>query len=46
LWDLALPHLAGFDPARVPAVKEAFIQLNTLQDEGVVLMMPPVVISN
>lgn len=43
LWELAVPHLVGLDPQRVSAVREAFIQLNTLQSEGVVLMMPPVV---
>jgi protease-4 len=45
LWDLALPHLAGMDPQRVAAIKEAFVQLHTMQSEGVTLMTPPIVIS-
>ncbi|WP_428939511.1 signal peptide peptidase SppA [Fontivita pretiosa] len=46
LWDLALPHLAGMDPQRIAAVREAFVQMTTLQDEGVVLMMPPMVVED
>ena len=44
LLDLAAPHLAGLDPVRVQAVKRALVQLQTLQREGVSLMMPEVLV--
>jgi protease-4 len=44
LWELALPHLSGLDPARIAAVKEAMTQLQTLSNEGVILMAPPIVV--
>jgi len=38
--------LAGLDPQRIAAVKEAFVQMTTLRDEGVALMMPPMVLDD
>lgn len=42
--ELALPHLQGFDPQRVRVIVRTLRQLQTLQQEGVVLMMPEMVI--
>ncbi len=44
LVDLALPHLKGLDPARLAAVKQALGRLELIRQEGVVLMMPEIVI--
>src|SRR5262249_29436629 len=44
LLDLAAPHLEGLDPIRVRAVKRALVQLQTLNREGVSLMMPEFVV--
>jgi protease-4 len=44
LLDLAAPHLAGLDPVRVKAVQRALVQLQTLNREGVSLMMPEFVV--
>jgi protease IV len=38
----ALPYLRGLDPQRADAVLRAMLQLQTLQREGVVLMMPEI----
>jgi protease-4 len=40
LWDLAAPHLKDLEPRRVRLIRTALRQLQTLQNEGVVLMMP------
>lgn len=42
LVDLALPHLRGLDPARVKAVTSALRNLQLLQREGAVLLMPEI----
>jgi protease IV len=42
LMHAALPYLRGLDPQRADAVVRAFLQLETLQREGVVLMMPEI----
>jgi len=42
LLHAALPYLRGLDPQRAETVLRAFIQLETLQREGVVLMMPEI----
>jgi protease-4 len=44
LLELAAPHLAGLDPVRVNAIKRALVQLQTLNREGVSLMMPEFVV--
>lgn len=44
LLELAAPHLEGFDPVRVRAVKRALLQLQTLNREGVSLMMPEYIV--
>jgi protease-4 len=40
LLDLAAPLLEGMDPVRVQAVKRALLQMQTVNREGVSLMMP------
>lgn len=40
LVELALPHLRGLDPARVKTVTSALRNLQLLQREGAVLLMP------
>jgi protease-4 len=40
LVDLAMPYLRGLDPHRVSAVARALRQLQMLQQEGVLLLMP------
>jgi protease-4 len=44
LLDLAAPHLQGLDPVRVQAIKRALVQLQTLEREGVSLMMPELLV--
>lgn len=44
LLQMALPHLQHLDPMRLKAVLQSLQQLQTLQEEGVVLAMPPFVI--
>jgi protease-4 len=44
LLELAAPHLAGMDPVRVKAVGRALLQMQTLNREGVSLMMPEIVV--
>ena len=44
LLDAALPHLRGMDPQRVDSVLRAIHQLQILQDEGVVLMTPEILL--
>jgi protease-4 len=44
LTDLALPHLQHLDPQRVTAVRNALLRLDLLQNEGVLLTMPEIVI--
>lgn len=39
---LAMPHLEGLEPARARMLKNALQQLQTLQREGVTLMMPEI----
>jgi len=46
LWNLALPYLSGLDPQRVAVIRQAFVQLQMMQNEGVMLMTPPVMIGN
>jgi protease-4 len=46
LMELALPHLRQLDPARVRVVKQALKRLQLIQQEGVVLMMPELLIGN
>jgi protease-4 len=45
LVDLALPYLQHLDPARVRAVKMALERLQLMQKEGVIMMMPELVLS-
>jgi protease-4 len=40
LVELALPHLRHMDPRRVQAIVRALEQLQLMQQEGVILMMP------
>lgn len=40
LWDLAAPTLRGLDRPRAEMVRRAFLQLETLQDEKVLLAAP------
>jgi protease IV len=40
MYGAVLPHLKGLDPRRAEAVLRAFQQLEILEREGVVLMMP------
>jgi protease-4 len=40
LFELAAPYLRMLDPARVALVRQALVRLELLQREGVVLMMP------
>jgi protease IV len=40
LVDLALPHLQHLDPQRVRVVKMALARLQLMQQEGVIMMMP------
>ena len=42
LFDLAAPYLKNLDPQRVRAIHNALGQLQLMQKEGVILMMPPV----
>jgi protease IV len=44
LLNAVLPHLQGLDPRRTEAVLRAFQQLEILQQEGVVLMMPEIAV--
>ncbi len=44
LVELAMPYLRGLDPHRVDAIIRALKQLQMLQEEGVLLMMPEVLI--
>jgi protease-4 len=44
LLDLAAPQLEGLDPVRVGAIKRALLQLQTLNREGVSLMMPEILV--
>jgi protease-4 len=46
LVDLALPYLRHLDPARVRVVKRALERLQLLQQEGVILMMPEILVGN
>jgi protease-4 len=41
LLDLAAPYLKDLDPQRVRAIRRALGQLQLMQKEGVILMMPP-----
>jgi protease-4 len=40
--DLALAHLQHLDPQRVQLVREALLQLQLMQKEGVIMMMTPI----
>jgi protease-4 len=42
LLDLALPHLQGLDGQRLATVKAALRQLDLMQQERVMLVMPPI----
>lgn len=42
LVELALPHLRGLDPARVKAITSALRNLQLLQRDGAVLLMPEI----
>jgi protease-4 len=42
LLDLAAPYLQHLDPQRVRQVKQALLQLQLLQEEGVLMMMPQI----
>ena len=42
LFDLAAPYLKDLDPQRVRTIRTALGQLQLMQKEGVILMMPPV----
>ena len=44
--DLALPYLRQMDPQRMASVKMALRRLDMLQHEGVLLMMPEIIIGN
>lgn len=44
ILELALPHLQGLDPQRVRLIARALRQLQTIQQEGVSLMMPEMLI--
>jgi protease IV len=44
LTDLALPYLQHLDPVRVKAVRSALARLQLMQQEGVLLTMPEVVV--
>ncbi len=44
LLDAALPLLEGIDPRRVNAVRNVLRQLNTLEQERVILAMPEIVV--
>ena len=46
LVDAALPYLRHLDPVRVRAVKSALGRMQLLQEEGVLLAMPEVVVSD
>src|SRR5207302_1255122 len=41
LWKLAAPYLAEIDPERARLIRDALGQLQLVQREGVILMMPP-----
>lgn len=43
ILELALPHLRGLDPHKVAPVKQALLRLEMLRREGVLMMMPEVV---
>jgi protease-4 len=45
LVDLAMPYLRNLDPQRVAAIRRALHQLEMLQQEGVLLMMPEMLFS-
>jgi protease-4 len=42
--EMALPHLKHLDPQRLAAVKQALWRLELIRKEGVVLMMPEIVL--
>jgi protease-4 len=44
LLDLAMPYLRKLDPDRAAAVKTALLRLQLIQQEGVVMMMPEMLI--
>jgi protease-4 len=46
LIDLAMPYLQHLDPQRVRAVKMALWRLQLMQQEGVVMMMPEMLLGN
>jgi protease-4 len=46
LVELAMPYLKGLDPQRVRLIGRSLYQLQTLQQEGAVLMMPEMRIGN
>jgi protease IV len=46
LVDLALPYLQNLDPQRIKAIKMALLRLQLMQQEGAVLMMPEIILSN
>jgi protease-4 len=41
LFDLAAPYVKDLDPQRIRAIRGALGQLQLMQKEGVILMMPP-----
>ena len=41
LIDLALPHVQHLDPQRLATIRHALLQLQLMQQEGVIMMMPP-----
>ena len=46
LVELALPHFQHLDPQRVRCIRAALQKLELLQQEGVMLTMPDLLISN
>jgi hypothetical protein len=46
LLDLAAPYLQHLDPQRAAVIKKLLLQLQMLQQEGVLLAMPEFVIDN
>jgi protease-4 len=46
LVDLAMPHLQHLDPVRVRAVRSALGRLQLLQEEGVLLTMPEIILQD